>query len=129
MSSLGCHGGSESFQGKKTFVSALFAYKYNPRYCENVELTFRRWFALVRIWSPWLAPRQGKVHFGLDKEAVMCSFLSNEGKHLVLLAISGIDDVMTMFTSDNDGNVVMHVCLLTHSLAISSNHADFADSQ
>lgn len=70
---------------------------------------FSRWFALVRIWSPWLAPRQGKDHFGLDKEAVMCSFLSTTGKHLVLLAISGVDDVMTMFTSDNDGNVVIHI--------------------
>ncbi|CZR55817.1 related to seed imbibition protein Sip1 [Phialocephala subalpina] len=68
-----------------------------------------RWFALVRIWSPWLAPRQGKDHFGLDKEAIMCSFMSTTGKHLVLLAISGTDDVMTMFTSDNDGNVVIHI--------------------
>ncbi|KAK0113570.1 hypothetical protein ONS95_013820 [Cadophora gregata] len=70
---------------------------------------FSRWFALVRIWSPWLAPRQGKSVFGLDKEAVMCSFLSLTGKHLVLLAITGVDDVMTLFTSDSDGNVVLHI--------------------
>ena len=68
-----------------------------------------RWFSLIRIWSPWLAPRQGKTRFELDKEAVTCSFLGREGKHLVLLAISGVDDVMTMFTSDSDGNVVLHV--------------------
>ena len=72
-------------------------------------LTPARWFSLVRIWSPWLAPRQGKTRFELDKEAISCSFLSREGKHLVLLAISGVDDVMTMFTSDSDGNVVLHV--------------------
>src|SRR5262245_50537136 len=24
---------------------------------------FSRWFALVRLWSPWLAPRQGKRRF------------------------------------------------------------------
>lgn len=41
----------------------------------------------------------------------MCSFLSLTGKHLVLLAISGVDDVMTLFTSDADGNVVLHVCV------------------
>ncbi|XMA11985.1 hypothetical protein WAI453_004776 [Rhynchosporium graminicola] len=70
---------------------------------------FSRWFALIRIWSPWLAPRQGKSVFGLDKEAVMCSFLSNTGKHLVLLAITGVEDVMTMFTSDGDGNVILHI--------------------
>ena len=73
------------------------------------SLTFDRWFALVRIWSPWLAPRQGKSRFGLDKEAIMVSFLSQEGKHLVMLAISGVDDVMTLFTSDKDGNVVLRV--------------------
>ena len=72
-----------------------------------------RWFALVRIWTPWLAPRQGKGQFGLDKEAVMCSFLSLTGKHLVLLGISGVDDVMTMFTNDSEGNVILRVCVAT----------------
>jgi hypothetical protein len=70
-----------------------------------------RWFALIRIWSPWLAPRQGKSTFGLDKEAVTASFLSLTGKHLVLLGISGVGDVMTLFTSDSDGNVVLRVGL------------------
>ncbi|RDL29785.1 (Trans)glycosidase [Venustampulla echinocandica] len=68
-----------------------------------------RWFALIRIWSPWLAPRQGKSIFKLDKEAVMSSFLSLSGKHLVLLAISGVDNVMTLFKSDSDGNVILRV--------------------
>jgi len=72
-------------------------------------LIIGRWFALVRIWTPWLAPRQGKTQFGLDKEAIMCSFLSLQGKHLVLLGISGVDDVMTVFTSDSEGNVVLRV--------------------
>ena len=39
----------------------------------------------------------------------MCSFLSLTGKHLVLLAISGVEDVMTLFASDSEGNVVLHV--------------------
>ncbi|KAI9640029.1 hypothetical protein NHQ30_011591 [Ciborinia camelliae] len=68
-----------------------------------------RWFALIRIWTPWLAPRQGKTAFDLDKEAVTCSFLSSEGKHIVLLAISGVDNVMTLFKSDGDGRVVLAV--------------------
>lgn len=71
-----------------------------------------RWFALVRIWSPWLAPRQGKEHFQLDKEAVCVSFCSLGGKHLVLLAISGVDDIMSMFISDDAGNVVLRVSLI-----------------
>jgi hypothetical protein len=40
----------------------------------------------------------------------MCSFLSLSGKHLVLLAISGVEDMMSMFISDTDGNVVLRVC-------------------
>jgi hypothetical protein len=68
-----------------------------------------RWFALIRIWSPWLAPRQGKSVFGLDKEAVTCAFLSNTGKHIVLLAISGVNDVMTTFKNDEGGIVLLRV--------------------
>lgn len=76
---------------------------------EQGLLTPPRWFALVRLWAPWLAPRQGRTRFELDNEAVLCSFLSTEGKHLVLLAISGIDNVMTTFKSDQDGNVILRV--------------------
>lgn len=43
----------------------------------------------------------------------MCSFLSLTGKHLVLLGISGVDDVMTMFTNDSEGNVILRVCVAT----------------
>ncbi|KAI6714138.1 hypothetical protein JHW43_003359 [Diplocarpon mali] len=70
---------------------------------------FSRWFALIRIWSPWLAPLQGKSHFDLEKEAVICSFLSLTGKHLVLLAVTDAADVMTLFTSDSNGNVVLRI--------------------
>lgn len=34
------------------------------------------------------------------------------GRHLVLLAISGVQDVMTLFKSDQDGNVVLNVRML-----------------
>lgn len=68
-----------------------------------------RWFAVVRIWTPWLAPRHGKDKFELDKDAIMCSFLSPQGRHMVLLAISGVSDVMTVFRSNDSGEVVLHV--------------------
>jgi hypothetical protein len=64
----------------------------------------------VRIWVPWLAPRHGKSEFKLDKDAMLCSFLSPEGKHLVLLALSGINDVMSLIKSTDAGNVSIHVC-------------------
>ncbi|KAI9789804.1 MAG: hypothetical protein M1833_002254 [Piccolia ochrophora] len=64
------------------------------------------WMALVRIWSPWLAPEHGHVPFSPSKDAVLCSFLRGDGLHLILLAISGVEDVLTVFKPDADGNVV-----------------------
>ncbi|OHW93263.1 raffinose synthase sip1 [Colletotrichum incanum] len=69
---------------------------------------FLRWFALIRIWSPWLAPRHGKDSFHLDKDGVLCSFLSPEGKHLVFLAVSGVNNVLSVFRSDESGQLSVH---------------------
>ena len=66
-----------------------------------------RWFALVRLWSPWLAPRHGKDKFGAKEDAILCSFLRKDGLHLVLLAVSGIQDVLTVFRRDDSGNVIV----------------------
>ncbi|TKA21722.1 hypothetical protein B0A50_08717 [Salinomyces thailandicus] len=66
-----------------------------------------RWFALVRLWSPWLAPRHGKKTFVLDKDGVLLSFLRSDGMHVVVLGISGIDDVLTTFIHDEEGNVII----------------------
>ncbi|KAK4545502.1 hypothetical protein LTR36_002852 [Oleoguttula mirabilis] len=68
-----------------------------------------RWFSLVRLWSPWLAPRHGKGKFELDKDGVLLSFLRTDGLHVVCLGISGVEDVMTTFINDADGNVVLKV--------------------
>jgi hypothetical protein len=67
------------------------------------------------MWPPWLCPRQGKTNFELDKEGVLLSFLSLTGKHLVLLAVSGVDDVVNLFTSV-DGEVNLHVRTLSLDL-------------
>ncbi|KAK8121986.1 hypothetical protein PG984_010656 [Apiospora sp. TS-2023a] len=70
---------------------------------------FLRWFALVRIWTPWLAPRHGKTSFQLDKDGIVLGFINPQGKHLVLLAVSGIDDVMTVFRHTDSGQVSLHI--------------------
>ena len=67
---------------------------------------YTRWFATVRTWTPWLAPRHGKAPFSSPQGAVMCSFLRWDGLHLVLLAISGVEDVLTEFSYDSAGNVI-----------------------
>ncbi|KAI2792315.1 hypothetical protein POX_b02352 [Penicillium oxalicum] len=66
-----------------------------------------KFFSLVRIWSPWLGPRHGKNRFHLTEDAIFCSFLRKDGTHLVLLAISGVNDVLTVFQSSGDGEVVL----------------------
>ncbi|EMC94492.1 glycoside hydrolase family 36 protein [Baudoinia panamericana UAMH 10762] len=66
-----------------------------------------RWFALIRLWSPWLAPRQGQGNLRLDKDAVLLSFLRDDGLHVVCLAISGVEDVTTTFPSHAEGEVVI----------------------
>ncbi|KAF4963939.1 hypothetical protein FSARC_8074 [Fusarium sarcochroum] len=70
--------------------------------------SFARWFSLVRLWSPWLAPRHGKSTFSLDKDGVLCSFLSPQGKSLVFLAISGISHVLPVFRSEPNGQLQVH---------------------
>lgn len=73
----------------------------------GVPASFTRYFALVRLWSPWLAPRHGKVKFEVDKDAVLVSFLRADGLHVVCLAISGVGNVLSVFTHDGDGNVIV----------------------
>ncbi|CEN61868.1 hypothetical protein ASPCAL08516 [Aspergillus calidoustus] len=43
--------------------------------------------------------------FALD--AILCSFLRTDGVHVVLLGVSGIDDVLTTFESGSNGRVVI----------------------
>jgi hypothetical protein len=94
---------------------------------------FTRWFALVRLWTPWLAPRHGKSTFELDKDAVMCSFLSPEGKHLTLLGLA-LGDVVTLLRSDGSGKVSLHVggiallCLWLLELIVLQIRNDSLDS-
>lgn len=67
-----------------------------------------RWFAVVRLWSPWIAPRQGKDRLQPDKEAVLAAFERHDGSHLVVLAVSGIEDVLTTLNHDGEGRVVVN---------------------
>ncbi|KAL8393288.1 hypothetical protein RB595_003173 [Gaeumannomyces hyphopodioides] len=67
-----------------------------------------RWFALVRIWSPWLAPRHGKTQFAVQEDVVVSAFLDHHGRHLVLLPISDAAHVTSVLRSSADGRVVLH---------------------
>jgi hypothetical protein len=66
-----------------------------------------RFFALVRIWSPWLAPRHGNSHFSITEDALLLSFLRSDGLNVVLLAVNGVDDILTLFKSNEQGEIVV----------------------
>lgn len=66
-----------------------------------------RYFSLVRVSSPWLGPRHGKKSFQLTEDAIFCSFLREDGVNLVLLAVSGVNDILTVFQSGENGEVVI----------------------
>jgi hypothetical protein len=66
---------------------------------------FTRYFALVRQSSFWLCPRHGFSKLALNEEAILLSFLRNDGCHLVVLAVSTDGVVMTM-KSDDAGNII-----------------------
>ncbi|KAI0389562.1 glycoside hydrolase family 36 protein [Xylariaceae sp. FL0594] len=70
---------------------------------------FVRYLALVRHSQAWLGPRHGRSKFTIDKDALLCSILSHEGKHLVLLAISNVANVMTLLRSSESGPVMVHL--------------------
>ena len=73
----------------------------------GIPRSFTRWFSLVRIWSPWLAPRHGKDKYNPPQDAILSSFLRWDGLHLVILAVSGVDDVLTILKPDDLGNVII----------------------
>ncbi|KAE8414131.1 hypothetical protein BDV36DRAFT_266372 [Aspergillus pseudocaelatus] len=65
------------------------------------------YFALVRVWTPWLGPRHGRGKFRITEDAILCSFLRDDGEHVVLLAVSGINSVLTVLGSGDNGEVVI----------------------
>ncbi|KAI8160041.1 putative galactinol--sucrose galactosyltransferase 6 [Colletotrichum sp. SAR 10_70] len=44
----------------------------------------------------------------ISLDAVLCSFLSSEGKHLVFLAVSGVNNVLSVFRHDDAGQISVH---------------------
>ena len=73
----------------------------------GIPRTFSRWFALVRIWSPWLAPRHGQGTFSPAEDAILSSFLRWDGLHLVILALSGVGDVLAVLKPGQHRNVIL----------------------
>lgn len=69
---------------------------------------FLRYFSLVRISSAWLGPRHGKNEFKLIEDAILCSFLRSDGLSVSFLAVSGVNNVQSVFRSGEKGELVVH---------------------
>ena len=81
--------------------------KFETKVLERFTASFKRFFALVRLWAPWLGPRHGDYFSTLTEDAALCSFLQNDGSHVVLLPINGVDETLTLFRSDEANRVVV----------------------
>lgn len=73
----------------------------------GIPTSVLRWFALVRQNEHWFGPRQGSGPLSLDKDALLLSFLRSDGQHLVLVAVSGFDDITGIFRADEKGHIVL----------------------
>lgn len=103
---------SEAYDTKLwTITSSVQAAKGKASGYTNVSLgiprIYTRWFSIARIWTPWLAPRHGQGIFSPPEDAVVCSFLRWDGLHLALLAMSGVEDVVSVLKPDGQGNVIL----------------------
>ncbi|KAL4982948.1 glycoside hydrolase superfamily [Aspergillus falconensis] len=65
-----------------------------------------RFFALARVETSWLGPRQGKDTLDLTEDAILCSFLRTDGVHVVLLGVT-VDNILTVLDSGPAGEVVI----------------------
>jgi Raffinose synthase or seed imbibition protein Sip1 len=81
--------------------------KFETKVFGSSPAGFCRYMTLVRIWAPWLAPRHGERRFRLTEDALLCSFLTNDGQHAVLLPMNGVNDVVTVFRSDEEGHILL----------------------
>lgn len=81
--------------------------KYETKNFGSSNTGFCRYMALIRIWAPWLAPRHGSEWFRITEDALLCSFLTNEGQHAVLLPMNGVNDTLTVFRSDDQGHIIV----------------------
>ena len=73
----------------------------------GVPVYVSRWWALVRQWAAWLIPAHGYGVFQVDKDAIICSFQRFDGLHLVLLGVSGVDNVQVVFRDDGLAGVTV----------------------
>ncbi|KAL4774375.1 glycoside hydrolase superfamily [Aspergillus nidulans var. acristatus] len=72
----------------------------------GIPSSMSRFFALARVETSWLGPRQGKGKLNFTEDAILFSFLRTDGVHVVLLGVT-VDDTTTVLGSGQAGEVVI----------------------
>lgn len=99
-------GGNAQIWPVKHSIAAAGEHACFANFKLGTPRAYTRWFCLVRQSRAWLCPRQGRPPFSLTEDAVLASFLLNNGHHLVLLAVSS-EEILTVIKSDGEGKVVV----------------------
>lgn len=53
-----------------------------------------------------MGPRQGTAPFTVDKDALMAGYIRSDGRHVVVLGVSGIDDCTT-YVHASTGRIIL----------------------
>ncbi|KAH0610344.1 uncharacterized protein H6S33_011871 [Morchella sextelata] len=72
----------------------------------GAPLLLENFYALVKLSPSWMGPRQGASHFTVDRDAVMAGYVRSDGRHVVILGISGVDNCTT-FVQSSDGKLIL----------------------
>lgn len=72
-----------------------------------------------------MGPRHGGQRFVLDKDAILTSFLGPKGQHMVFLAVTGVNNVSTVFQSLTNNTIAVHVSVEHINLSSKSNANPF----
>ncbi|KAI5818022.1 glycoside hydrolase superfamily [Pyronema omphalodes] len=57
------------------------------------------YYALAKKGGPWMGPQQGKDTFMVTADTLLMGYLRKDGRHVVILALSGIQDTTTYIRS------------------------------
>ncbi|PWW71617.1 Glycoside Hydrolase Family 36 protein, partial [Tuber magnatum] len=83
----------------------------------GVPVGLELYYALVKLSSPWMGPRQGSSHFTIDLDGLLVGFLRSDGRHVAVLGVSGINDCTTYV-----GSEAGKVLLITRNDSGNSQH-------
>ncbi|RPB21592.1 raffinose synthase Sip1 [Terfezia boudieri ATCC MYA-4762] len=82
-----------------------------PSTSESVSLgtpiDMERYYALVKLSSPWMGPRQGGNTMSLDKNGLVVGFMRSDGMNVVVMGMAAVDECTTYIKTGAGGTVIL----------------------